>query len=378
MNVGDILSSRVRGSAHVQFVTKRVRKPATLLTVDEIRHLEHLVLESTETHIQVLAGHFMFCLLAAARWHDSMHIISSEVSSYKGIWIIEADTQKHKTSLTKQLQTELLPFTALGRFLSDDPWVKSFMEARRLEGFQDGPPFLTSWSSTIQGWSSYAMTTAEATAWLRELLVSVSGEERASELTVHGLKATMLSWCAKSMLFSPEELTAMGHHMSQAHKSSMIYSRDNQIALNVKVHNMLVRMKSGTFSPDQPRAARLFDLAAQVEREMDSGGRRDDSSDIDSSDSDADSMADSGDELLPKPREPMGRANASEIDPTRCWVHKLSSVIHVSKVSQEGKLGCGRALSLNFRRSKTDELGVPASLVCAGCSAYLQHEASDL
>ena len=59
----------------------------------------------------------------------------------QGVWLIEAETSKHKTSTTKQMQTELLPFTALGRAFNIKAWVEPWMAARESEGLNAGPPF---------------------------------------------------------------------------------------------------------------------------------------------------------------------------------------------------------------------------------------------
>lgn len=267
VNISEVMSARVKGSAHVQYIAKRVRKPAEVLTLAEVQELESVVLTAENPKLIILAGHFLFCIFAASRWSDSMRVEKIEVSSFKGIFLIDAVTRKHKTSSTKQLKTELLPYTALGRAFQMNPWVEPWMTARASMGLDHCDPFLPSWSESAQKWADQPMTSAEASSWLRELLAPTSGVARAATLTIHGLKATLISWAAKSLSFSPEELTALGHHVSKAHKLALIYSRDNQIALAVKVHNMVARMRSGQFHPDLPRAARLFELVAKVERD---------------------------------------------------------------------------------------------------------------
>ena len=166
--VTEVLSARVKGSAHVQYVAKRIRKPAEVLTQQEVTELEDIALTSDNPQHVILAGHFLFCIFAAARWHDSMYVCSTAVSNYKGVWLIEAETSKHKTSTTKQMQTELLPFTALGRAFNIKAWAEPWMAARESEGL-NGPPFLPSWSETAGVWTEHRMTSAEASSWLREL-----------------------------------------------------------------------------------------------------------------------------------------------------------------------------------------------------------------
>ena len=68
----DLLSPRVTGAAHAFYMTKRIRKPAEVLTVQEIGALEDVCLHGPELHHRLIAGHLLFCFAAAARWHDSM------------------------------------------------------------------------------------------------------------------------------------------------------------------------------------------------------------------------------------------------------------------------------------------------------------------
>ena len=374
INVHEVISVRVKGAAHIQYMGKRVRRPAEVLTVDEVRSLEDLVLDSTDPKTVIIAGHLMFCLMAAPRWWDTQHVVTAVASTYKGVWLVEAETSRHKTSMTKQLQTELLPFTALGRTFQRRAWAERWLEARIRTGFKVGNPFLTSFSDSTGTWTNSRMSTAEATFWLRELLTPTSGIERATTLTVHGLKATLLSWAAKSTMFTPEEQTALGHHMSKAHRSAMIYSRDNQIALAVKVHNMLARIRAGLFHPDYARVERLVELVSQSGKEPESPN---DSSSGPDDESDASTIAESGDELRETAR--MKRADPWDVDHQKCVVHRLSSIIHIMKPPPSDHiLGCGRHVSGNLRPSTLEDIQSVKALVCAGCSRYMRGWQEDL
>ena len=75
----DMLSARVLGAAHAIYLTKRVRKPAEVLQTEEVRALELICMQDEFLHHRVIAGHLLFCLMTAARWHDSMHVISMEL-----------------------------------------------------------------------------------------------------------------------------------------------------------------------------------------------------------------------------------------------------------------------------------------------------------
>ena len=70
INVHEVISVRVKGAARIQYMGKRVRRPAEVLAVDEVRSLEDLVLDSTDPKTVIIAGHLMFCLMAASRWWE--------------------------------------------------------------------------------------------------------------------------------------------------------------------------------------------------------------------------------------------------------------------------------------------------------------------
>ena len=215
----DMLSARVTGAAHSFFMTKRIRKPAEVLTVTGISELEHICLNDDALHRRVIAGHLLFSFAAAARWHDSMYVVALESSSAGDIFLLEALTSKHKSSRGKEQQMELLPFTALGKITVDECWGQGWMDARQESHANTWNEFLCSWSESAHLWVESRMSTAEATGWLRELLEPLAGPERARKLTVHGLKATLLSWAAKSTLFSADEQLALGHHVHAQYRT---------------------------------------------------------------------------------------------------------------------------------------------------------------
>jgi len=87
-----MLSARVVGAVHAIYLTKGVRKPAEVLTTFEVRELELICLREGLLHRKVIAGHLIFCMMAAARWHDSMHVVSSELSNAGKLALRQAQT----------------------------------------------------------------------------------------------------------------------------------------------------------------------------------------------------------------------------------------------------------------------------------------------
>jgi len=370
----DMLSSRVTGAAHACYMTKRFRKPAEVLKVDEIVALEDICLNDPDLHRRLIAGHLIFCFTAAARWHDSMYVISIEISTARPVTLLEAMTSKHKSSRGKEQQMELLPFTALGHVTAEESWGDSWMKSRDAADVGSWNYFLNSWSESEQTWIESRMSTAEATGWLRELLEPRVGSDRASSLTVHGLKATLLSWAAKSTLFTADEQLALGHHVNAQYRSAMIYSRDNQIGLCKKVHTMFMRIRDGTFDPDATRVSRLFQLAFDTALERDGGSS--DSSSIESDD--ASSVASSnGEHSSLEQKTTYRRLEADDIEADQCLTNKSSKVIHLL-AGEDEKFWCGRSPSASFSRASKVAISTPEAVVCASCSHAYRAARRDL
>ena len=371
VRLSDMLSPRVVGAAHAIYMTKRVRKPAEVLTVAEVAALENICLNDAELHRRVIAGHLLFSFTAAARWHDSMFVVSLDLSTAGSIVLLEALTSKHKSSRGKEQQMELLPFTALGKVTDEGNWGQSWMDARNQCDAHDWNNFLNSWSESAHCWVDSRMSTAEATGWLRELLEPHSGSTRAQTLTVHGLKATLLSWAAKSTLFSADEQLALGHHVSAQYRSAMIYSRDNQISLCKKLHDMFTNIREGTFDPDATRVSRLFQLAYATM--LESNG--DDSSSDSSSTSDASSVVSSDAEHNVVAQRPAyQRLETDEVELGLCLINSNSRVIHMM-VSEDEKFWCGRHPTASFRNATMGDLNATEAVICASCShAYKASE----
>ena len=102
-------------------------------------------------------------------------------------------------------------------------------------------------------WLQRPMTAGEGSMWLRELLhlTSVSGDLEA--FTSHSLKATALSWSAKSGTMTYEERLTQGHHVHPKLGMALLYSRDAMAEIMVKVGRIIRAIVSGGFSPDRGR-----------------------------------------------------------------------------------------------------------------------------
>ena len=164
MPIKNLLSPRVTGAAHSCYMSKRIRKPAEVLKVSEIAALEDICANDTNLHRRIIAGHLLFSFAAAARWHDSMYVVSMEISTAGSLVLLEALTARHKSSRGKEQQMELLPFTALGFVTRDNAWGQDWVQARGEAGADNWTEFLHSWSESRHDWTDSKMSTAEATS----------------------------------------------------------------------------------------------------------------------------------------------------------------------------------------------------------------------
>ena len=83
------------------------------------------------------------------------------------------------------------------------PWGLTFIKVAQLAGQQlellyDEPLFPAPKGLTDLGWQARSVTTSEAGRWMRSLLTKRLGDIEYT--TVHTLKSTPLSWCAKAGL----------------------------------------------------------------------------------------------------------------------------------------------------------------------------------
>lgn len=163
IDIDEVMSARVTGASHSMFLTKRKLSQAPALTVQAIKGFEDTCIHSEFMHKCVIAGSILFCIFSAAQWFDAMHINEIWENRFGSTVLLEADTEKHKTSMSKEAKTRLLPFVCLGRFLSDKAWGTSFMEARGT--FGTSKPFLPSWNESSQTFGTHRMTTCKATCW---------------------------------------------------------------------------------------------------------------------------------------------------------------------------------------------------------------------
>ena len=111
MSLESILTSRVTGAAHSIFLHKRKLQQTPAFTVEAVGILEDLCNEDPQDHVRVICGAILFRIFACIWWFDAMRTESVWLDNYITMCLLEAETSRHKTSVSKESKTRLLPFT---------------------------------------------------------------------------------------------------------------------------------------------------------------------------------------------------------------------------------------------------------------------------
>ena len=108
-------------------------------------------------------------------------------------------------------------------------------------------------------WLNRPPTHQELTNKLRHLLTMQGVDPiRAAVITPHGLKATVLSWCAKANV-KQEVRRVLGYHAQKGEKMMHTYARDSQSGPLRELNKLLACVRSGKFFPDNTRSGMWTD-----------------------------------------------------------------------------------------------------------------------
>ena len=252
-------NGRISGMCHKKLLTKRMLKQSSVFSIKEIRCFMEIVVSKKDDLHRLFAGHILFCIFSRARWGDHQHISSVEwdvcdQGCFGGF--VQGNTRKSKTSITAEQRTRFLPLTApLWDFLdmpSGVRWWNVWKELRDSLGLQAqaSSPFLPA-PKVGSGWCDRALSAGEASGWARELLLE-SGLPN-SDLSSHGCKATLLSWCSKFGLSTETRLT-LGYHKGNSSDTLLHYSRDALSGPLQELNKVILSVIQGDFNPDNNRA----------------------------------------------------------------------------------------------------------------------------
>ena len=342
-------SARCEGLARGELGRKRPTKQSQVLTSDQVWALEKLVVESCPSLDSLIGGQMLFALYSCARWDDSLHLTSIELSQAGRISLVETSTSKHKTSHVARDRSLLLPLICLGRGLFSEPWANSWLASREHFGLGSAGPSLPTYCERTSSFGSLPMSPTEATLWLRDLLCKTgSSVADVVNITSHGLKATLLSWISKLGGWTERGQKLMGHHFDRESRSVLIYSRDSYTPLAMQTRLLLDKILDGTFSPDRSRARRVRELLGEVsasEDEREPGAHapsesvsEPDLDDIDPSTDFGPRSGGVGSIVVPEA--------LSSVPREHLYVHNVSGIMHASLDLR--KLLCGRALNSHY------------------------------
>ncbi|CAE7294808.1 unnamed protein product [Symbiodinium sp. CCMP2592] len=270
-----------------------------------------------------------------------------------GLVLLECSTKHYKTK-AKDRKDTVLPLIALGSGLTQPSWGRVWMRKRALAGLPDCAVIMPAMSPG-GNFLGRAMTAAEGSLWLREFLHLQGFTGDLEQYSSHSLKATALSWTAKSGTMTYEERLTQGHHCSPKHGMALLYSRDALAEIIVKVAKVVSAVSRGVLSPDLPRAERVAralhgdpadfahlpettaeDLPAEEPQDENNSEAGSDITNLDGLEVDLGA---------PAPEEVRPRLSCTFSGET--YMHVLSGVVH--KLVNPGIFKCGRKVTANMR-----------------------------
>ena len=263
----ELVSAKVQRIIEVCDALKPEKQQARVLTVAEVEFLEScLTNEKMSLTDRVACGVMLFCLYSRSRWSDVKRIYGfvQDVKESEGkiSGYLECRTRSHKTSRLVAKSGLAMPLVAPVWGVGNLPWglifIKLCQSSNRPVESLSNEPMLN--APTPDGsWSGRSVTTTEAGKWLRKILAGMKGD--AIFTTIHALKATPLSWCAKWGL-GPDIRALLGHH-STGKTSAECYGRDNLAKPLRDFDLVLQQIRTGAFSPDATRSGMIREESVQ-------------------------------------------------------------------------------------------------------------------
>eukprot|EP00435_Cladocopium_sp_Y103_P074032 s203_g46.t1 len=336
---------------------------ARVLTVNEVETLERILLdEKAAIADRYAAGALLFCLYSRSRLSDLKKVrgyvkdiieVNGTISGY-----IEFRTRSHKTARLVSRQGIAMPLVAPVWGLLSPPWGLNFIRVAELAGIQlcalhDDALLPAPVGSLDAGWQPRSVTTNEAGKWLRSLLSGRLGEIEYT--TVHCLKGTPLSWCAKAGLDETTRLL-LGHHVSGKH-SADVYARDALAAPLREFDGVLQNIRSGNFMPDATRSGMIGAATRQDPKDTFTASIEEEKpADSSSSSSDSDSSSDESHQDLILPDDPVAEKAQWEPD-YEMYQHDKSQIVHLrAGGSQQNSFSCGVRMTAGFKRVNLQEM----------------------
>ena len=365
------VSARVEGVSKSMASRKRPLWQAPELPVVGVSAVESYVLDSQDLFKVVVGGFILFCLFSSSRWSDAARATGLVLdTSSNGLILLETSTKHYKTK-AKDRKDAVLPLIALGNGLQRPAWGLRWLKVREQLGLENASCLMPA----VTGAGTFldrAMTAAEGTLWLREILYVQGVPENLELYSSHSLKATALSWTAKSCTMTYEERLTQGHRCSPKHGMALLYSRDALAEILTKVARVVRAIQKGDFEPDLPRAERVARALCEDPKKFqhlpetvpeDLPDDEPTQENVSEDGSDASDIADLlGPEVPAPPADVRPRVSKQLLG--QCYVHVLSGISHCAAGGD--LLKCGRKVTVNMRPLGPDE---PQLNVCQQCAS---------
>ena len=359
MDVGmdgcELISAKARRIIEIQDSKRKEKTQARVLTVGEVEFMETFLSdERADLTDRVACGCMLFCFYSRSRWSDIRKIynFSPDINESNGkiSGYLECRTRSHKTARQVAKGGLSMPLVAPVWGVTSPPWGLAFSKVcklalRDLEGL-DHEPLLA--APKVNGeWSSRSVTTKEAGKWIRNILLSFDSQTKFT--TIHTLKSTPLSWCAKWGL-DPETRALLGHHAT-GRGSVECYSRDVLAQPLRDFETVLERIRTKSFSPDStrsgmvkeptvtdPRSEFKFAPETREETEIDSAESSSSSSTSDTESADAEEVTAEDPVVAPRQWDP----------DVEMYRNRKSLIVHVVAVGGAETFSCGVRISQDF------------------------------
>jgi hypothetical protein len=239
-------------------IARKTLKQSRPLTMREVLILERFLHNELEDTVDRYgAGCMLFLLYARNRVSDVRNIdcfVTDFPDDESRDGYLEAVTQDHKNmriTISVGIPLHLVaPIYGLHMF----SWGRKFVEVCNKLGLHIGESFSGKLFCAPDSTGSLVdrpATTPEVTKWLNHILARE--ETVPPGLTSHGLKTTLLSWCAKAGM-TEEDRHILGHHSMRGKTSMVIYSRDIQAAPLRRLQANIADVRHGNFYPDATRS----------------------------------------------------------------------------------------------------------------------------
>ena len=379
-----VLSPRVTGYAHQQFLRKAPLQQKDPIQCGLVAELERLLLRKSDTVQICILGQLLWCFHAASRWSDSLKLQKVTLEKSRDVTLVIGEALGSKTSLTKEAKTRLIPYVGIGTGISGLQWAETWLDARVSEFGRDPEPFLPSYSCRTGRWATTPMSSTEACGYLQDMVseclltMDPIPKVELKNLGTHSLKTGLLTMAARATLvkFSMAERRILGHHLKPGDKSVLTYSRESYTGIYGKVLACFRDIQAGNFRPDSSAVERILETAEAVA----SGGSHHDDQGI----ADADPWMDALDEPWEISSEsseeqadlveevaveeaPKGRTPFPGSEDLQCIVHRKSGIVHC--LLTDSMTRCGRHLSPNY--VALDQTAVEDMECCILCGRHL-------